>query len=59
MLGNVFVAKTLVARHGSGLFGHVCFIAGDTFVDFDGDFIMLAVAVVVRIASASLEVVPC
>ena len=59
MLGNVFVAKTLVARHGSGLFRHVLFIAGDTFVDFDGDFIMLAVAVVVRIAAAPLEVIPC
>ena len=59
MLRNIFVAETLVARHGSGLFRHVLFIAGDTFVDFDGDFIMLAVAVVVGVASASLEIVPC
>ena len=59
MLRNVFVAKTLVARHGSGLFHHVLFVASDTFVDFNSDFIMLAVAVVVRVASAPLEVVPC
>ena len=56
---NVFVAETLVARHGSSLFRHVLFIAGDTFVNFDSDFIMLAVAVVVGVTSASVEVVPC
>lgn len=57
MLGNVVDAKTLVACHCLGLFRHVLFVVGDAFVHFAGNFVLFAVAVVVRVASAPFEVV--
>ena len=59
VLGDVLRAKTLIACHGGGLFRDVLFIVGDTLEHFRGDFVLFAVAVVVRVASTSLEVVVC
>ena len=52
-------AKTLVAGHGCGLFRHVLFIVGDTLKYFGSDFVLLAVAIVVRVASAALKIEVC
>lgn len=57
MLGHVLGTKTLVARHGLGLERHVLFVIGDAFIHFGGNLVLFAVAVVVRVASAPLEVV--
>ena len=52
-------AKTLITCHGSGLARHVLFIVGDTLEHLSGDFVLFAVAVVVRVASAPLQVEVC